>query len=192
MSSSADNDVRARLGTYLFDNWTGWDEARCAGHGGAVTMVEHLPENQSPCLFGEPTEDGMIRWKPVPMTETPDFSAVETALAEIDTTLHPDVVSLYGSYWSFELPGDEHSGEPVSLYTVWNERSLRGTIEVLAEGVRRQILDGFRDSTFPVACTGSDLGFVLENGTGRILLQEPGYPADRVVAPSLAQFLAEL
>ncbi|MEY9930816.1 hypothetical protein ABH926_005463 [Catenulispora sp. GP43] len=142
--------------------------------------------------FEEPTEDGMIRWKPVAMAQTPDFSEVESALAVSDQTLHPDLITLYGSYWCGDLEGDEHSGEPVSLVTVFNEQGLRDLVDSLAVAVRRQVEDGLGDITFPVAATGSDVFFVLDNATGRILLQEAGYPPQKVVAPSLTQFLAEL
>ncbi|MGA5822007.1 SecY-interacting protein Syd [Kitasatospora sp. NPDC094028] len=180
------NDTRTRLGALLLDGlWPGLDQV-------GLNVVEYDPEWSSPCQMGAPTPDGMIRWKPVPMEQAPDFAELESALAEIGTTLHPDVLALYGTFWCGVVDGLEHSGEPVTLCTLWNEDELRRTVRGLAEHARRQAAEFGGDITFPVASTCSDLFFVLDNATGRILLQEVGHPGGRLVAPSLAQFLAEL
>ncbi|MER7667271.1 SecY-interacting protein Syd [Kitasatospora sp. NPDC096128] len=182
----ATNDARSRLGALLLDNlWPGLDQV-------GLNVVEYDPEWLSPCQMGEPTPDGMIRWKPVPMEQEPDFAELENALAEIGTTLHPDVLALYGSFWCGVVDGLEHSGESVSLCTLWNEEELGQTVRGLAEHARRQAAESGSDINFPVASTYSDLFFVLDNATGGILLQEGGHPGGQLVAPSLAQFLAEL
>ncbi|MFJ4185262.1 SecY-interacting protein Syd [Kitasatospora sp. NPDC089509] len=48
--------------------------------------MEYDPAWQSPCQTGDPTPDGTIRWKPVPMEPAPDFAELERALAETGTT----------------------------------------------------------------------------------------------------------
>ncbi|MGW0703819.1 SecY-interacting protein Syd [Streptomyces sp. NPDC002867] len=177
-----ENKIAALL---LDDLWPILDQA-------GWNVVEYDPEWQSPCQVGEPTADGMIRWKPVPMEPAPDFAELESTLAEIGTTLHPDVIALYGSLWCGSWDRLEHSGEPAFLCTQWNEEELQNTVRGLAEHARRQAAEFGGDITFPVAGTDSDLFFVLDNATGRILLQEIGHPGGRLVAPSLAQFLADL
>ncbi|MET8630707.1 SecY-interacting protein Syd [Kitasatospora sp. NPDC004669] len=181
-----ENDTRTRLGVLLFDDlWPGLDEA-------GLNVVEYDPDWKSPCQLGEPTPEGMIRWEPVPMEPAPDFTELESALTGIGATLHPDVPALYGSFWCGPLDGLEHSGETVSLCTVWNEDELQRTLHGLAEHARRQAAEFGGDITFPVAATHGDLFFVLDNATGSILLQEIGHRGGRKVAPSLAQFLADL
>ncbi|MDH6580747.1 SecY-interacting protein Syd [Kitasatospora sp. MAP5-34] len=180
-----EDDARTRLGALLFDGlWPGLDEA-------GLNVVEYDPGWQSPCQLGEPTPGGVIRWKPVPMEQAPDFTELERALTRIGATLHPDVPALYGSFWCGPVDGLEHSGETVSLCTVWNADELRRTVHGLAEQARQAGKFG-DDITFPVASAYGDLFFVLDNATGSILLQEIGHRGGRKVAPSLAQFLADL
>ncbi|MER7850692.1 SecY-interacting protein Syd [Kitasatospora sp. NPDC096077] len=179
-------ETRARLAALLLDDL--WPELDRAG----LNVVEYDPAWQSPCRTGDPTPDGTIRWKPVPMEPAPDFAELERALAETGTTLHPDVAALYGSFWCGPVDGLEHSGEPVSLRTLWNEEELRHTVHGLADHARRQAAESGGAITFPVAGTESDLFFVLDNATGAILLQEAGHHGGRPVAPSLAEFLAAL
>ncbi|GAA2146406.1 hypothetical protein GCM10009760_36170 [Kitasatospora kazusensis] len=180
------NDARTRLGALLVDDlWPGLDRA-------GLNVVEYDPDWQSPCQLGEPTPEGMIRWKPVPMEQAADFTEVESALTGIGATLHPDVPALYGSLWCGQVDGLEHSGKTVSLCTVWNEDELQRTVHGLAEHARRRAAEFGDDITFPVACTYGDLFFVLDNATGSILLQQIGHRGGPKVAPSLAQFLADL
>ncbi|WP_240108379.1 hypothetical protein, partial [Streptomyces sp. MUM 203J] len=46
----------------------------------------------------EPVTQPCIRPKPVPVKLAPDFAELERTLAEIGTTLHPDVIALQGSF----------------------------------------------------------------------------------------------
>ncbi|MFF2080208.1 SecY-interacting protein Syd [Kitasatospora sp. NPDC058162] len=180
------HDTRTRLAALLLDDlWPGLERA-------GLDVVEHDPARPSPCLVGEPARDGMIRWKPVPMERAADFTELQDALAQAGAALHPDVTALYGSFWCGPVEGMEHSGEPVALCTLWNEEELRHTVRALADHARRQAAQPCAGITFPVAGTGSDLFFVLDNATGAVLLQEAGHCGGRVVAPSLARFLAEL
>ncbi|MFF3111129.1 SecY-interacting protein Syd [Kitasatospora sp. NPDC057904] len=180
------HDTRTGLAALLLDGlWPGLDRA-------GLNVVEYDPEWQSPCQLGEPDPDGMIRWKPVPMDRAPDFADLEAAVAAIGGVLHPDVTAFYGSLWCGPVDGLEHSGESVSLRTLWNEAELQRTVRGLAEHTRRQAAEFGGAISFPVAGSYSDLSFALDNATGEILLQEAGHPGGRLVAPSLAEFLADL
>jgi len=153
--------------------------------------VEFDPEWPSLCHVGEPDEDGMIGWQPVAMETVPDFGPVESVLAAKGLTLHPDVVTLYGSFWAGHAE-DEHSGRSMSLGTVWNEEELQRGIEQLAHGARLQLAEPNLPLAFGVASSDSDLMFVLDNATGAIHLQEPFREYEEMVAPSLLQFLKDL
>jgi len=149
--------------------------------------IEHDDEWDSPCRVGNPDDDGMITWQPVTIDPPPDFSAIEEILGG---PMHPDAKQLFGSCYAGPVEG-RHSGEPVSLMTVWNSIDLRRRLDGIRQHVELCRAEGMRFS-IPVANTDSDYLFAIDNATGEVLLGEVGYPLKQIVAPSLAQFLSEL
>ncbi|MEV2279021.1 SecY-interacting protein Syd [Nocardiopsis sp. NPDC049922] len=173
------SDVKAVLGELL--------AAWCRN---GYNLVEFDPERPSPCCMDAPGAEGMIRWSPVEMNRPKALTTAEVTLTRHGLSLHPDAVALYGSFWSGPVES-EHSGQGVLLNTVWNETELEATAESIVGGVRLQAMSPGA-ITVPIAGTGSDLFFTLDNTTGEILLQEAGCPPARIIAPSLASFLGEL
>jgi SecY interacting protein Syd len=153
----------------------------------SALSIEHDPEWPSPCEVLPPDAEGMVRWRPVPMDPPAGFADVE-AMARL--RLHPDIVAFYGSFWGWNGAG-QHSGEPVSLRMAWNADDLvrikRGLVEHLAVCAAHPT-----PPTVYVANTASDWFFSVDNATCEVLMEEPGHPRLRVVAPSLAWFLAEM
>ncbi len=153
-----------------------------------LNLVEFDPEWPSPCVVGQPDDNGMVHWQPVEMEPPDALSTLEATLREYGQVLHPDVASFYTSFLAGRVES-EHSGEPVILYTRWNDNEFG--VDNLVCGVHEAIEYGL-PVTFPIAGTGSDVLFTLDNATGAIMLQEVGYPPSRVVAPSLVAFLSQL
>lgn len=151
--------------------------------------VEYDPEWPSPCVAMSHCAGDEIEWHAVPMTSAPDFTGIEIQLG---VKIHPDVKDFYGSFWTGPIES-EHLGETVFLLGVWNQESLNSTLSEIASHVisRRQALVGLPDSIF-VAGTETDLFFSVNNVTGEVLLEEPGYAPIRSVAPSLSYFLKQL
>lgn len=146
------------------------------------------PDWPSLCQVGEP-EAGLIRWQPVVCDPPPDFSGLEHAL---DTPLHPDITQYYGSFWSDSLPATHNEGL-VDLILLWNaadfERLVGNVIgHALAKRRARQPLTVFFACTEP----DSELFLSVDNQSGKVLLEYPGRPPEREIAPSLADFIRQL
>jgi len=46
--------------------------------------------------------------------------------------------------------------------------------------------------TFFIACTDSDYIISINNESGEVVLERPGYPIEKILAPNLIQFIDEL
>ena len=157
------------------------------------------PEWRSPCELGEPFagDDGatLTRWQPLRRSslESPDpagdFAALERAL---EFEIHPDVKRYYARYWSGGLEATASDG-PVSLILLWNPADADRLAENLIGHAlaKRRARAGF--SVF-FACTEADseLFLSIDNDSGAVVLEKPGYKPIRTVADSLAAFIATL
>jgi SecY interacting protein Syd len=117
-----------------------------------------------------PDAKGDVCWCPIARTEPADFSGIEHAL---ETRLHPDVISFYGSFYSDPLP----------------MRAPDGGLTLLQLGQRRA---GSPLSLFVAVTDEEDLNLCVHNELGIVLLERPSEPPLRQVAPSLAAFLGGL
>lgn len=164
----------------------------------AYPLLEEVydPDWRSQCEIGEPyhREDGIerIRWQPLarqPGSSIEDFRPLERA---IENPVHPDVKAYYGSYWSGGLEAEAPDGH-VSLILLWNDDDRVRLIENLLGHVlaKRRARSPF--SVF-FACTevDSELFLSVENATGAVLLERPGYAPLRQVADSLGEFISSL
>ncbi len=152
-------------------------------------FIDYDPEWPSDCYRGEPDSDGRICWRPTRQQRSHDlFQGLSAAL---ETEIHPDLITYYGRYWSDPIPATYTDGD-LSLLFVWNDEDyerLRGNLIGHALTKRKQK----RPLTFFFACTEpEDLILSLDNSSGSVVLEEPGRPPIREVAPSLAAFLQQL
>ncbi len=151
------------------------------------------PQWRSPCETGEPyAADGgwRVPWRPLRRPEgSDDFAGLERAL---ELTVHPDVKAYYGRYWSGGLEAEAPDGH-VSLLLLWNPEDAERLVENLIGHTLAQRRSRSPFSIF-FACTEADseLFLSVENESGRVLLEAPGRKPLRVVAESLAEFLATL
>jgi len=154
-------------------------------------------EWRSPCEQGEPFAGAsgaqVVRWQPVRRPpferEDGDFAGLERAL---EVPIHSDIKAYYGSYWSGGLEASAPDGH-VSLILLWNRADADRLIENL---IGHSLAKKRARSPFTVffACTEpeSDLFLALDNSTGAVMLERPGYKPIRQVSTSLAAFLATL
>lgn len=152
------------------------------------------PQWRSPCECGEPFTDpeGVVRvpWRPQPRRQvTDDFAGLERAL---ELTVHQDIKDYYAAYWSAGLEADAPQG-PVSLILLWNPADADRLIENL---IGHALAKRRSRSPFTVffACTDADseLFLSVDNASGEVVLEKPGYKPIEVVAASLAEFLQRL
>ena len=151
------------------------------------------PDWRSPCEVGEPFRgpDGVevVRWRPVRRRYADDFRGLENAL---ELAIHPDIKAYYGSWWSGGLEAAAPDGH-VSLLFLWNEADAERLVENLIGHAMAKQRARAPFSVF-FACTeqDSELFLSVENETGRVLLERPGYKPIRTVAESLPEFLGGL
>jgi SecY interacting protein Syd len=151
------------------------------------------PAWRSPCETGAPVRArhgyDVVPWRPVKRHMADDFCGLERAL---EMTIHPDVKDYYGAYWSAGLEATAPDGH-VSLLLLWNPQDADRLVEnLIGHAMAKQRAKcGF--SVF-FACTEphSDLFLAVDNATGHVLLERPGYQPLRTVCDSLPAFLEML
>lgn len=158
-------------------------------------------EWRSPCELGEPFEDSessaegggrLIRWQPCrrhPDTISQDFEPLERAL---DISIHPDIKAYYGAYWSAGLEAEAIDGH-VSLLFLWNtEDVVRLNENLIGHSLAKK--QSKSPMTVFFACTEpeSELFLSVDNDSGAVMLEKPGYKPLRQVADDLASFLETL
>ncbi len=161
----------------------------------------------SPCELGHPTvaEDSAadsaaggkpgiktVRWRPVaraPDSAAADFAGLENAL---QMTIHPDIKTHYGRYWSANLEAEAPDGH-VSLLYLWNPQDVERLRENL---VGHAVACKHNRTPFSVffACTepDSELFLTVNNSTGEVQVEEPGKKPIGTVCGSLAEFYSLL
>ncbi|MEM8767424.1 MAG: SecY-interacting protein Syd [Pseudomonadota bacterium] len=153
------------------------------------------PEWRSPCEIGEPTDgdDGpVIAWRPLPRhpdTNAGDFAPLERA---VETEIHPDIKAYYGAFWAAGLEAEAIDGH-VSLLFLWNGEDIERLNENLighafAKQQARAPLTVFFACTEP----DSELFLAVDNASGAVVLEKPGYKPIRQVADNLAGFIETL
>lgn len=150
------------------------------------------PEMRSLCTVGEPfSHDDLevIRWVPHRRRRAEDFGGLENAL---EVEIHPDIKAYYGNHWSGCIE-TEHKEGHVSLIFLWNTLDVDRLVENLIGHALAQKQSRSPFSVF-FACTepNSELFLAINNASGEVQLEKPGYKPIRVVAPNLTEFLSEL
>jgi len=160
------------------------------------------PEWRSPCETGQPRPSSgahrdspssqEVPWRPLarPANTADDlFKPLERAL---ERNIHEDTKTYYASYYSGGLEADSPDG-PVSLIQLWNDEDTERLIENLLGHYLAQTRAKAPFSVFfALTDVDSEMFLTVDNNTGHVLLERPGYRPVRTVASSLAEFLATL
>lgn len=157
------------------------------------------PDWRSPCEIGEPFRSAddaagvqRIGWSPLPRhpdTMHQDFEPLERAL---EITIHQDIKDYFGAYWSGGLEAEAPDGH-VSLILLWNDDDRERLIEnLLGHAIAKQRSKSPFSVFFACTDSDSDLFLSIDNDTGAVMLEKPGYKPVRQVAANLASFLLEL
>ena len=183
---AATQDVAAALDRFV--------QASLARYGEFTDPFDR--EWRSPCETGAPrlaaSGELEVPWRPLrrPAQDAETlFAPLERAL-ELD--VHPDLRAYYGRYYAGGLEADSPDG-PVSLLQLWNEDDTVRLIEnLLGHAIAKQRARAPYSIFFACTAVDSDLFLAVENHTGHVLLERPGYPPEQTVAPNLAEFLDRL
>lgn len=153
------------------------------------------PDWRSPAEIGLPykVEDGeRVAWQPTPRDphdSADDFAPLERAL---EIAVHPDIKAYYGAYWSAGLEAEAIDGH-VSLLLLWNADDVARLNEnLIGHAMAKQRAKS--PMTIFFACTepSSELFLSVDNDSGAVVLEKPGYQPLRHVADNLAAFLDTL
>ncbi|WP_250657626.1 SecY-interacting protein [Alkalimarinus coralli] len=154
----------------------------------SLPKVEWDKNWTSECIV-DPTPDnhGLVQWKPAVRGESRIFSALEGAL---ETTFHPDINRYYGHYWSDGIVVSHETGE-MSLIQIWNsqdEEMLKQNLLGHAFAKKKNRLP----LTLFIGCTQDDQIIAIDNASGNIVLEKPGFAAHQTIATDLEAFLGSV
>lgn len=154
------------------------------------------PEWRSACETAAPrlapSGELEVPWQPLARGDEARhelFAPLERAL---EITVHQDIKTYYNSYYSGGLEADGAEG-PVSLLQLWNNEDAERLIEnLLGHALAKQRAKAPYSVFFACTEVNSELFLSVENHTGHVLLERPGFKPERTVASSLGEFLSGL
>ena len=164
-------------------------------------FVEQAIAQQENGLFHQPYDDqwtspcevqqleGSTFWRPLLREHSLDFSGLANAA---EAPIHQSIQDYYNLYWAGTLTGTTTEGD-VSLIQVWNQDDFTRLLENLVGHLFYKIRAKAPFTVF-FANTDDDseLFLSVDNETGAVLLEEPGRPPIRQVAPCLASFIERI
>ncbi len=140
----------------------------------------------SPCIAEQTKQKGSIicTWQAKARNDNVMFSDLEKAL---ETEFHQDIKAFYSSFWADSIP-IEHPEVDALLLQIWNEEDQQRLYEnLLGHAFAR--LKGRLPLSFFIACTHGDDMVCVDNTSGEVVLEKPGYASHRVLAKSLEEWL---
>jgi len=154
------------------------------------------PDWRSPCETAAPrlaaSGNLEVPWHPCPRAATDRQSLFAPIERGLELTVHEDIKAYYGSFYSGGLEADSAEG-PVSLIQLWNDEDATRLMEnLLGHALAKQRAKAPYSVFFACTEVDSDMFLAVENHTGHVLLERPGYKPERTIAGSLAEFLATL
>ena len=155
------------------------------------------PSWRSPCETGapQPAPGGgelLVPWQPLARPQADADDLFEPLAQALEVAIHPDIAAYYAAYYAGGLEAESPDG-PVSLILIWNEADTHRLIEnLLGHALAKQRLRAPYSLFFACTDPASDEFLSVENHTGHVVLERPGYLPERTVAPSLAAFLDTL
>ena len=150
--------------------------------------VDFDPDWRSPCEIGDVDAEGRISWQIALQSDT-SFARLEHAL---NITLHVDIKTYYSQFWFPSLGAMSPDGD-LDLIGLWNiedfERLQANLIgHAMQQQKRKLSLAIFFATTLP----DNDYCLAVDNRSGEVVLERPGCVPERIIAPTLKDFLETL
>jgi len=154
-----------------------------------LPLITWDEEWTSECVLANtsPDEHGKVKWQPVARPYTKLFSSLENAL---EFEFHPDIVCFYNSFWSDGLIASHPRGE-VSLIQIWNQQDEEMLKENLLGHAFAKIKNRLPITVF-IGCTSDNQVIAIDNESGEVVLERPGYAAHETLAKNVAEFITIL
>ena len=154
---------------------------------GRLLSTPFDPEWRSDCEFHQSTDQTF--WRPVRQLPRVDFSGLSNA---VETSIHPDIINYYSSYWSGTLETDSQEG-PVSLIQLWNQDDFERLISnLIGHAINKIRAKHPYTIFFATTEPDSELFLSIDNTSGVVLLEEPGKAPIREVDSNICAFLNRL
>ncbi|MFD2229885.1 SecY-interacting protein [Alkalimarinus sediminis] len=153
-----------------------------------LPTVEYDKNWLSECIIDEqPDEKGLVKWQPKIRRAEGVFSQMEDALG---VKFHPDVIAFYTHFWSDGIVASHSNGE-ISLIQIWNsedEDMLKQNLLGHAFAKQKNRLP----LTLFIGCTYNDDIIAIDNNSGHVVLERPGFAPHETIANSISEFLNQL
>ena len=149
--------------------------------------VEFDSEWNSECVLESGDKPGAYFWKPIQRQQKISFDELEKAL---EITFPQELIDFYGSFWSNGICV-EREDINFNLIQVWNSEDEQSLKENLLGHVFAKIKAKL-PLTFFIGSTYGDDVICLDQETGNVVLEKPGYSASKVLSPDLPSFLISL
>ncbi|WP_241575423.1 SecY-interacting protein [Rosenbergiella nectarea] len=152
----------------------------------SAPLNDQLIGIDSPCLLA--TNENGITWQPQPFTLPKNLDSVSKG---VDLVVQPSVVAFYTTQFAAEMPAS-FEGMPLTLLQVWN----REDFTLLQQNLVGHLVMKRRlkhSPTLFIATTDDDSTIIAVNNlNGHVILETLGKKQDKVLAPSLCDFLQVL
>ena len=154
-----------------------------------LPLITWDEEWRSECVLADATPDdqGNVKWQPVARTYINLFSSLENAL---EFKFHPDIICFYNSFWSDGLIASHPRGE-LSLIQIWNPQDEEMLKENLLGHTFAKIKNRLPITVF-IGCTSDNQVIAIDNETGQVVLERPGYAAHETLSNNVADFINNL
>jgi SecY interacting protein Syd len=150
--------------------------------------IEYDPNWPSSCYEQTGELDELVAWSPNLRLEQGQFVGLEEGL---EMTIHPDVVTFYGRYWSENLCAETDQGQ-LQLLQAWNEQDYQRLQQNIVGHVLMKRRLKQAESVFIALTDEEDFILSVENSSGRVMLEQVGLASQNCVAEDLASFINSL
>lgn len=152
-----------------------------------ITWDEEWLSECAPTTNATADQHGNVKWRPTARPYTSLFSSLESAL---EFKFHPDLVCFYNSFWSDGIIASHPKGE-LSLIQIWNQDDE----EILKENILGHAFAKIKNRlpiTIFIGCTSDDQIIAIDNNSGQVVLERPGYASHETLASNVAEFISSL
>lgn len=146
------------------------------------------PPWPSPCMeFDGSQELPSGAWRPVERRDIGIFDSMQDAFG---FEFHPDIKTYYGAYWSNGFCA-QWKDLDLALIQIWNDEDEEAFKQNMLGHLFARKKNGLPPSYFLGTTDGSEI-ITLDQETGAVQLERPGYAAHETLSDSLELFLIGL
>lgn len=156
---------------------------------GNLPKAEFDPPWPSPCMVEaqEVGQDAGVFWRPTSRDASGIFEGLESAMG---WPFRPEISQFYGAFWANGICV-QHGDLCFDLIQIWNEEDEENLKENMLGHLFAKKKNRLPFSFFMGSASGNNV-IALEQESGHVVLEKPGYKAHQILAENLEQFLLNL